>query len=175
MGASPLIPQHGPGFAQAVTEQEAARQAREAMIEVLTVSFDKAVAYVNVIILAGYAGSFTSWAYTRDQLSPNATILVALLLGVSLAFFVFFEVFKMLFIHRHNTKQAKLLHADHEARVFLERLRTLQSAAPQSTLWFMRIWGAVTAVSVISGLCAVGILFYNFFALLFGSPLWPGC
>ena len=87
-------PPQQPNLARAVgaaAEKEAARQAREATIEIQAAAYDRAAAYSNLILLGGYAGAFALWAYTRDLLTPKATILIALLLAISLATFIFLK------------------------------------------------------------------------------------
>src|SRR5687767_2281479 len=73
-------------------EEENAAKARAALIEILSASYDKAAAYANVIILAGFAGGFAIWSNVQENISTRARITVALLLTISLATFVFFEI-----------------------------------------------------------------------------------
>jgi hypothetical protein len=98
---------------------------------------------------------------------------VALLLGISLITFVLFEVYKMVVTHRAFLKQGRILAGGYEPRDFLARLEALKIQASESSVTFMRMWGAVMVICVGAGLAAVGVLFYNFFALLLGLPLWP--
>lgn len=147
--------------------EEAANKTREAIIELQSAVFDRAAAYTNLITLGGYAGGFTLWAYTRDQLGPTATIAVALLFGISLATFVFFEVYKMVVTQQSTIKQVRLATEALPPDEFLRRLVVLQQEARRTLLTtLLRIWTVVMFICVGTGLLAVGTLFYNFFAIL---------
>ncbi|MEO3434785.1 hypothetical protein [Inquilinus sp. CAU 1745] len=165
-------------FASTIGEaalRDAAKEQRDIIIELQSAAFDRAAAYTNLITLGGYAGAFTLWSYTRDQLAPTATILVALLLGISLATFVFFEVYKMVLTSKGMTKQVRLLTAGHPPSEFLRRLQKLRKEDREAKLTkLMRIWNVVMYVCVGTGLSAVAVLFYNFFAILLGWSPWPG-
>ncbi len=170
-------PHQQPNLARAVdvaAEKEAARQAREAIIEIQAAAYDRAAAYTNLILLGGYAGAFAIWAYTLDQLTPKATILIALLLTISLTAFIFFEVYKMVLATRAVLKQTKLLAEDLPPKAFLQRLEALKREHDGSTVTtLMRVWIVIMAISVGTALAAVAIIFYNFFSILLGYPGWP--
>lgn len=166
-----------PRFAAAIGEaaqRNAAKEQRDIIIELQSALFDRAAAYTNLITLGGYAGAFTLWSYTRDQLTSTATILVALLLGISLTTFVFFEVYKMIITSKSMTKHVRLVTAKYPPSEFLQRLQNLRKEDREAKLTtLMRIWGIVMYVCVGTGLAAVVVLFYNFFAILLGWSPWP--
>src|SRR5258708_28488103 len=63
-------------------------------IRIIAGAYEKANAYTNLIIVAGYAGLFAVWQFTKDNLSRKQTLISALLIIVSLAIFVIFEIYK---------------------------------------------------------------------------------
>src|SRR5258707_10744657 len=95
--------------ADKVEANELAAAYRNTVIEIQSKLFDRAAAYSNLIMLGGYAGAFTIWANTKSQLSPKSNVVIAALLGVSLAVFVFYQVFKMAGHLWHFDKVRRLL------------------------------------------------------------------
>jgi hypothetical protein len=78
-----------------VEQNELATEYRNTVIQIQSQLFDKAATYSNLIMVGGYAGTFTVWGNTRGQLPANANILIALLLGFSLSIFIGYQVYKM--------------------------------------------------------------------------------
>src|SRR5258706_2297278 len=76
-------------------QDEQIKEVRRILAENQTRAFDKEAAYANLILIAGYAGAFTIWNFTRAQMTPKGIATVALLLAASLTVFVFFEIYKM--------------------------------------------------------------------------------
>ncbi len=77
-------------------QQEQAEKVQKFIIELNAKLFEKAQAYTNVIILAGYAGAFTVWSSTKQSLSAKANIVIAGLLAFSLLAFVCHEIYGMI-------------------------------------------------------------------------------
>lgn len=112
--------------------------------------------------------------FTRDQLPKKAAILIALLLGMSLCTFIFFEVFKMVFAAKSFMQQRELIMKPLPPDQFLRKLAQFRSDADARVLQLiMPIWRIVMLISVVSALSAIALLFYNFTAILVGLPLWP--
>lgn len=154
--------------------EEMAKKRRAAIIEIQSAAYDKATAYTNLIIAGGYAGAFAIWGFTKDQLPPKAAIWAALLLGVSLASFVFFEVYKMIYTTRYAVRHARLLQADIPDKEFLRRHDEIVQESRANTLkTILFVWVVVMVVCVGSAVGGLGLLFYNFVAILVGWPLWP--
>jgi hypothetical protein len=152
-----------------MADEETAEKARAAMIQIIHAGYDRGAAYTNLVTLGGYAGAFAIWNYTQDDLTKDSRILIALLLGVSLATFVFFEVYKMTAQTAHTVKQVELIGQGLPAHIFLDRLAKLDSQRQLDNLrGTLKLWAAVMGISVTSALAAVSILFYNFFAILLG-------
>lgn len=73
-----------------------ARALVDRQIKVLSATFDKAVAYTNLIIIAGYGGFFGLWALTKDYRTSREAGYAALCMLGSASIFVGFEVYKMI-------------------------------------------------------------------------------
>jgi hypothetical protein len=148
-------------------------KAKTIMIEIQSKIYDRAVAYTNLIMVGAYAGMFATWGATRAQLPAKANIVVALSLGVSLAAFILFEVYKMTYTAMKFLKNRTLLVSPAAPDVFAKKLQKLSQEEQKLSLFFMPIWVSVMVVCVGAGLFALGLLFYNYFALLIGWPTWP--
>ena len=153
------------------SDDEDVRKAREAQADLMTRAFDRAAAYTNVIILAGYAGGFTVWGYTREHLTPRTTALVAILLLISVATFVFFETYKMVVNATQFLKMRAALTPELPPAEFLRRIGQFdQNARNYSARRLIPIWVAVMAVCIVTVLFAIAILIFNFVVLIFGAP-----
>jgi hypothetical protein len=150
-----------------------ADKARAALIEITTKTYDKAAAFTNIIMVAGYAAAFTIWAYTRAQLPPRANIIVALALLVSVVTFVAFEVLKMVVSARIFMRTRKVLVASSTPTAFLRAVEEAKRSDERTLLRFMPIWRVVLTVCALAALVAFLLLLYNFVALLLGWPQWP--
>jgi hypothetical protein len=155
------------------SEQEQADKAKDCIIEIQSKLFDKAVAYSNLIMLGGYAGAFAIWSYTKPQLPERANIIVAFLLGISLAVFIFFEVFKMATNARHFLRVTNDLKTATTPKDFLDKWKFIEVDEAKASLIATRVWALNLIICVGTALGATVILFYNFFAFLVGLRLWP--
>jgi fatty acid desaturase len=68
----------------------------EALIKVQAAIFDKAAAYTNLVIVAGYAAFYAVWSKSEAYLPGTWFVLCALLVTFSALTFICFEVFKSL-------------------------------------------------------------------------------
>jgi len=93
---------------QRALAEAAARRERElhdkridTVIRIQSALFDKAQAYSRIIIGLGYAGFFAAWAGTRSHISADEVVLSALLMTISLFFYIAYEVYQMIFHATH--------------------------------------------------------------------------
>ena len=85
--------------AQALEQQQrelAAEKMVEAVSKLVTTTYDKAVAYTNLILIAGYASFFALLGATKSLLHERTTVIAALLMAISVSSFILFEVYKMI-------------------------------------------------------------------------------
>jgi hypothetical protein len=122
--------------------------------------YEKGTAYTKLVLGVGYAGFFAVWAGTKDALTPRQRVLSALLIAFSLFFYVFYEVFQMLYqsIAVINFNKAASASADSVGQA-------LQSFGRKQMVrdkWFMRIWFVVLCLTLVPALLGAFILFYSF-------------
>ncbi|WP_411904169.1 hypothetical protein [Methylorubrum thiocyanatum] len=169
------------GFDLSKAVAELQRQAQEqadekevkARTELLTKAFDRSTAYSNVILVAGYAGIFTIWSFTKSQLPDRAMIAIALSLLISLAAFVVFEIVKMLLTTRAVVAPLRVFRGPATAAEKMEAVKQIDSASAKIMAAFWYYWAATMIVSVLGALIALSLLTYNFVAVLLRWPGWP--
>lgn len=158
---------------QATALKEQQDKVRSTLIEINSKVFEKAQAYTNVIILAGYAGGFTIWTYIKASLPLRANLVVALGLGISLVLFISFEIFGMIMRTRSFLQVRKVINVESTPEQFFANLKAAQKVEVARLGWIMPLWAVVLTICVTSALSAMGVLFYNAVALLIGWRPWP--
>jgi hypothetical protein len=147
---------------------------KDEMAKMLSITFDKGMAYTNLIILGGYAGAFTIWNFTKDSLHERAEIWVAMLLCISLLTFISFEVFKMIYGVTDALQARNLIVKQLPANEFLKEFEDLRNSGNRKGMRVMLpVWVVQLSIAVASALAEFGILLYNFFAILISLPQWP--
>jgi hypothetical protein len=151
-------------------QKEVGEKIIETQIKIITASYDKAVAYTNVIVVAGYAAFFGLWTLTKPHLSKPQALWAALFMCVSAATFVFFEVYKMAFtaqsLHSKYLTLSERLKGN-TAQEVLAELQKLEDEGKKAALRFLPVWRICLLISVVTGLVGVGILAFAFvYALL---------
>jgi predicted neutral ceramidase superfamily lipid hydrolase len=152
--------------ALAAKTQETERQQRiDVIIKVTSALYDKAVAYTNVIIIAGYVAFFAIWNTMKANMSRPEMLLTAFCMTFSLVFFVFWEVTKMIINSKSVTGLMKVLNAPPQE--FDKRLAEQQKADQRLNVRLMKYWIIILALTVVPGLVAGAVLLVSF-----GRQLW---
>lgn len=141
----------------------------ETQIKIVTASYDKAAAYNNVIIVAGYAAFFGLWSLTKGYLSKDLAVWAALLMCISLATFVFFQVYQMAFVShglhkKYLSLQDKL--KGKSAQAILAELKALEDESKRALVRFLPAWRIHLLIAVATGLSAFLVLAYAYIAAL---------
>ncbi len=137
----------------------------EFLIRILSAMYDKAMAYTNLIIVAGYAGFFAVWSSMKDNLSPVEMFLSALCITLSLTVFISWEVFGM--IARTKNLKGLLRVLDAPPNEFQAALDKQQMAEKTQNICVLRIWIVALIFTVTPALVAAGLLIFSF-----GRQLW---
>jgi FtsH-binding integral membrane protein len=157
------------------TQERAAKATTDILVQLVSSLFDRAAAYTTLITAGGYAGAFSIWAFTSEHLSRTATALVALLLGLSLLIFVAYEIYKMIVGAAALLPMARLLNPPKPPDEFLREFQDFETARKRKGASAIQIavWIVALVLSVMLGLSAMAVLFYNMLAIILGWPLWP--
>jgi len=154
-------------------QKEQETKVRETLVEITTKSYDRASTLTNLIVVAGYAGIFTIWglhagatigAHYHHSCQPSRNIIVT---------FIALEVLKMVVTAHHFLKTRKIIITPMPPERFLEKIKDIKTSEAALMFWFMPIWAMVVTICVSSALGGLGLLFYNFLAILAAWPLWP--
>lgn len=143
------------------------------LIKVYGGIFERSAAYINVIIIAGYASFFTIWSFTRESITEKASLTVALMMSFSVFFFASWEVFKMILGAKDIHKAVFLTSKKLPPEVFLKELESIQLDVQRKQMRLSRAWMIILMLTVPTAFGAGLILMYNFLAKLLGLPLWP--
>ncbi|HMH44290.1 MAG TPA: hypothetical protein VK557_12450 [Pyrinomonadaceae bacterium] len=142
----------------------------EAQIRIIAGAYEKANAYTNLIVLAGYAGLFALWQFTKGNLSRMQVLVSALLTLCSITIFVLFEIYKAHYTSRQLRQYANVVQQP-ENKASLENLvsamNDFEAAERAAAVHFVRYWQAVFWVTTITGLGAALVLAYAFVRALF--------
>lgn len=153
--------------------EAAAGKMLEAVSKLVTTTYERSVAYTNVVMIGGYAAFFALWSATKPVLSGRLALAAALMMTVSAAVFVFFEVVKMIqssqFVVRHQglltdpavQKDPEML------RMRLDEYEALRRASVLRLAWMWRValWLTVPTAAI-----AVALLAGNYSFLLLFPP-----
>jgi hypothetical protein len=150
------------------------KQRIEEQVAIDAASFDKMNAYVNLIIFGGYAGFFAIWSFTNDQLPEKARIWTGLLVGISLLFFISWEVLRASLQSSSVVKAFKLSLENLEANEYQAQRSALKKKTERQTKLLINLWGRFLLLTVLPGLAGGLLLAYNFVATLIAPiPHWP--
>lgn len=150
-------------IAQALAEK-ARHETHEKRIEettkLLSALYDRAAAYTNLIIVAGYAGFFAVWGSVKSDLSKSEMLASAFCLSFSLMVFVFWEILVMLYTSRTLGNLNKTLQAPPQD--FEKQLEKHNVLVAKRAVSIRRIWYGILLLTIVPGLIGGAILMFGF-------------
>lgn len=147
------------------TEHETQERLRDELISVNSQIFDKASAYTNLVIVAGYAGFLTVWTNVRTTMTHRELVASGLAIFVSLAVFVVWEIFTMIYLARAMQQFARV--AEAPPSKVAEIFGQMQRAQQRAVLRNRALWMWALLATLIPGLFAAGVLFTSLLRNLF--------
>lgn len=141
----------------------------ETHVKILTAAYDKAMAYTNLVIVAGYASLFGLWHLTKEQLSRNQILSAALLLLVSIIIFVLFEVYKAYYTSTALLGYSQIVNSPENQDSLgklVSEIERYKLADQRRGIRFGKSWLVVFIVTTLTGLGAALILLYAFLRAL---------
>lgn len=134
---------------------------RDYIVKIQAEMFSEGARYNNLIIVAGYVGSFSLWSLVKNYLGPFATNWVGMLLGISLCTFVGWTVFNMLRMQWQRFQWSQKIYGLQPAE-FLAKGREHDDAIRRSVLgWYTWAWSAVVFTATLTWFAAFTILIVN--------------
>lgn len=130
-------------------------------VRIIASAYEKANAYTNLMIIAGYAGFFALWQMTNTYLGKKQTFFSALLMLLSIMIFVLFEIYKAHFssglLRRYQqTVQDKENRSSPE--ILVEKMNQFEAVERNAALRFVRLWQFTFWATTITGVAAGLIL-----------------
>lgn len=152
-------------------QETVAEKNKETLIEINSAIFGKAQTYMNVIMLAGYAGIFTMWNFTRKYLSQDVEVTTAALVGISVFAFVTFEIYKLLVTSKQAMELQKVLKGTLTPQQFFDACDKYHRFADRASVALLKVWAPFFVVAALTGYAAGMILIGNFFWILYNGAL----
>jgi hypothetical protein len=151
------------GFQARITaaNEQAAQEAVENLMPIVSDVYGKAQALINVVILAGYAGLFAIWNFVQSLLTPLDIALVATLLIASILVFVAWEVFKMVVVSVQSRQAVFLIQNSKTTEQLTENVQKYQTTINKQNVALYRYWWVVLTLTVLPALAAIVILLYR--------------
>lgn len=149
---------------------DAVAKMQEAEIKLISSLYDKAAAYTNVFVIGGYAAFWGLWATTKAYISPGQALLCALLMLISIAAFVFFEVYKQQRIGSQLGTRIAILQDPEALRnpaSYADALKRYSKAQEADNVTFFKTWNITSNVSIATALASVALLGGSFIYHMF--------
>ncbi|NTV05451.1 MAG: hypothetical protein HGA59_02950 [Chlorobiaceae bacterium] len=126
-------------------------------------TFDKAQAYTNVVLLAGYAGFFAIWSFIRPDITNEQVFWSGLLIALSLTAYMLWEIYGSFYRSRSLLCLAKAVNNPDKFHELLEQHKLDEQAR---IIFLGQIWVVVFGFTVLTGFSAIGILLWAFVSTL---------
>lgn len=142
--------------------QEIEDQAIEGAIRIISAAFENASRYTNLVIAAGYVTFFALWSATNPLLTARTAISAALLMILSAAVFVLFEVYKTIRYGIMFWKNHNLLVDESEPN----RMQKWEALMRSQDFSFIKSTVLVWILTIPTAVLAIGILVWAYVARL---------
>lgn len=136
----------------------------ETLIKIQSAVFEKAQSYTRIVIGLGYAGFFAAWAGTRSYLLAHEVVASALLITVSLFFYISYEIYQMIYYATDLKGFAKLAKAPLDE--FEQRAQEHERMHERKNINLMRVWVVALFLTVLPGLTGALMLISGFVQFL---------
>lgn len=148
-------------------DKAAAEEQKKFFIDFSSHAFDRAMAYTNIIILAGYAGIFTIWNYTKDNIPENSEIVIAILLLASIGIFIGFEIYKMISNSILVMKIGEFIKDDMTPEQIQNGIKNFKNQSNREKIRMSLVWPTILVLSIGTGYGAGFMLIFYLIQSLF--------
>lgn len=140
------------------TDPDDVARARQEMITRVKDFIDQNTRYNTLLMGAGYAAFLTLWSGFRPHLPPWAVLLSGSLVGVSLVFFVAWELIKSIITQAAILKVGKIITTHSEHPDLIEMWRSAFRKSDLTMMSANRFWPWFYWPSVLGGIAGALIL-----------------
>jgi hypothetical protein len=130
------------------------------LADVNAAQFSQGLAYTNIIVAAGYAGSFALWNIVKEQLTAAASNWIVLALGISLVTFIAWNVFTMIWLAVERMAYGAGLEGL-SGDAFIKRHLALEGATKRKLAGYYKIWVCQLTLTIVTAAIGMGILLVN--------------
>ena len=144
-------------------------RALEDAVKAQSLLFDKAAAYNNVVSTLGYAGFFGIWTIVAPSLQASANAFVALMLGFSLAVFVWSTISTSIRLAFNSRRFAIIAGSDfktHDEEI--QAHRNAEDKINRANLIAQKQWPYIFSASILPAVVAGFYLFGEFILQIVG-------
>lgn len=153
---------------KAAEEAHVAKSLIDIHVKILSASYDKSIAYTNLIIFGGYAFYFALWSHLNGHLTPKQELWSGLIMSASAGLFVFYEVFKM-YIGTAFLEKYRALVQDstlqNNGSELLKKLQAFDAQSERERVLFNRFWFWQFLAVIATAIIGIGIFVY---AMVYG-------
>lgn len=138
------------------------KQYLDALTESLSLQYDKATNYFNIIFGVGYIGLFTAWGNLKDTLSKQQNNIIGISLTVSIGVLMLWEVIKMISTYYQLNKSQKILNEPKEKTINSTKAHASdikREKLNRDSFWLPIIWSITITLGVIASVTLVYGLF----------------
>jgi len=133
-------------------------------IKLVSGHYEKAAAYTNIVIGAGYAAAFAIWGFVKQELTQTESIAAATLLLLSLLLFIINEVVNMISNARSMQRFSNVINLD-PSQFDAEVINvTRQNQLEQIRL--KRFWQLQLVATILLAVASVSFLLRGFARIL---------
>ena len=148
-------------------ERHKAKEFLDIYLKVISLSYDKAAIYTNVVLIGGYGAFFALWATAHSYMYMPENLLrwAAILAIISVSTVVVFEVGKMIITTNGLTgywKRFETSEAVVDPAVIRQRFDDYDKHVARTNARFLLSWRVAVFFAGITALAAVGILLTGF-------------
>jgi hypothetical protein len=136
---------------------------KELLHDITAVHFDKAHTYTTVVIFGGYAAFFASWGFIGSYFSDYPKIYSILLMLLSVAIFVFWELYKMIMSGHLMMRYANCLTKTGDE--FWEKLNEMIEFEKSHNIKNIRAWYIILFFSITLAVLSLLIFIYGVFEI----------
>lgn len=126
------------------------------LVQLLSTQYEKSALYSNLIIGAGYVGFFSAWSNVQYDLTNFERTSSMLCITISLIFFVFWEIGKMIATSIFNRYQSKILESS--SQEFDSKLKKMALNEKLFNIISMKLWPVNLLLTIIPALFGAGVL-----------------
>lgn len=141
------------GISAARRQKEELEQRKQMLIEMIS-AYDKGTTYTTLIFAAGYAGYFAIWDWVREYMTRVEMLTTALLIGISLAMFIFWQVYTMFFISKQHIALDEVINKQDLDSALI----TFNAEMTKLQIRYAKIWRVVFVLTTAPGIAGAVVL-----------------